>query len=153
MKSIHTQETLADSPVGKLNRLASAIARKQEEILDETGEISSAEENSLVEKLEPGLIILQAQLEYYFPIGADTRPSAWMDLFDAFDADPEWLEEGASLVESRYPELAAEFRKLAQGYRRLIPLTFAAWVWSEAEAGFRPGSRHSREEGKPRLAA
>ena len=57
------------------------------------------------------------------------------ELFDAFDDDTEWLEKSARLLDPLHPDLAKRFRELAVLYLELVPMTFGAWIWTEAEAG------------------
>jgi hypothetical protein len=145
--------TTNGNPVEQLNLAARCIWKRQEGILRDFAKISSPEGRQMVDPLEPVLLFLQAQLESCFPVDDDLPSSGWMELFDAFDDDTEWLEKSARLLDPLHPDLAKRFRELAVLYLELVPMTFGAWIWTERETRARNSPASPPRGTEPRLAA
>jgi hypothetical protein len=141
------------NPIEQLNLAARRIWRRQEGILRDFARVSSPEGRQMVDPLEPVLLFLQAQLESCFPVDEKLPPSGWMELFDAFDDDTEWLEKSARLLDLLDSDLAKRFRELAVLYLDLVPMTFGAWIWAERETGARNSPVSPPRGTEPRLAA
>ena len=123
------------NPVRILNAKVEEISRRNFLLLELLYPLSVGPNEDICAKLEPGLIILQAELERHFPVDRSTPFSKWMDIFETFDSDTEWLEEMSEALSGRLPELSRRLQSIADGYAQLMPLAFAAWLWAQAADG------------------
>ena len=79
--------------------------------------------------LGTGLVIIAAQLEYYFPDGCDELElGEWRNVLAVFNSACQWFEEQLLEIHLRLGphRLTEQLRDLAQGYNDILPDVIAA---------------------------
>ena len=88
-------------------------------------------EAEIADALAAGLLVMEAQWEYFFPIGSNGAATEWPLMLDSLASGASWLEERARAIRPVASAMASRLNGLALACVDLMPLVLAGWLSQE----------------------